>query len=80
MNTGKWEKEHKEREQKREKIVQEWEKKTRFEKIKHLMEKLREKMMGEQEQLKESTTPMREERRVWQMWRHEENNRSEGTR
>ena len=44
------------------------------------MEKLRKKMMGEQEQLKESTTPMREHRRVWQMWRHEENNGSEGKR
>ena len=80
MNTGKWEKTCKEREQERGKYSTSVGKKTRFEKIKHLMEKLRKKMMGEQEQLRESTTPMREQRRVWQMWRHEENNRSEGTR
>ena len=79
-NTDRWEKERKDREKEKNDIIQEWDRKTRLEKVKTLKEKWRKK---DQEQEQVETKEIKEKNQTgWTIWREKErentNSRVEG--
>ena len=65
-NNPRWEKERVQREQEREAVLQAWDKRTRFEKIAYLREKMRKKKLGELDN--ETKIPEIREK-TWNVWR-----------